>query len=226
MLNKLNNSFADINDFNGSVSSLSFNANDFIILNDIKNIKKENHINNHTFLFNTHKYLKEILISYSHNPEKILEQVEVDFCRTNVFFNNKRINGLNDFIMNNENFSNLVFETKIKRFTFLTILLMLCCQSSYGFHYMHLKDIYCDGSENNKNLLLCSSNENRHTSFIMEDDVLSIIIETNLIIKNTIDNTDVNKINTKVIIDLHLKGDKTNYIKFNEYGLFYWSILQ
>lgn len=196
--------------------------NDFVILDSFKDINEIKNINQskctHIFLFDTNKYLDEILESYSYNPENILEQVAVDFCRTNIFSNNKYVKTINDFLNIYDKFNSHTYFTKNKEYNFLTILLMLCCQSSYGLHYASLREIYCESKDN---LLLCSSNENRKSCFVIDDNILSVTIETNLIIKDIINNINIKKINTKIIIDSYLcKKNQT----FNEHGLFYWSI--
>jgi len=214
------------------------NINDFVIIDNITTIKQSQNTNQvdfdiksstHTYLFDAHKYIDEILASYNYDTKKILEQVHVDYCRTSIFCNNIFIKTINDFIRHNNSFDSLVFKNEcqkstdnIKEYNFLMILLMLCCQSSYGLHYMSLRDIYCGSTEN---LLLCSSNENRKTLFTMKDNVLSVSIETNLIIKDTTTNATIKNINTKVIIDSYLDNQNENgHSKFNEYGLFYWNI--
>lgn len=223
--NDLTNSLCDL---------LELDVSNFVILDDVKNIKNIKHQYNgsmHTFLFDVNKYIEEILISYNHDAKNILDQVYVDYSRTNIYCNNIRIPTIKDFIRKNNNFESCLFKTNKNTYNFLIILLMLCCQSSYGLHYMSLRDIYC---ENVDNLLLCSSNENRRTNFILENDILTISIETNLIIKDINSNIDIKKINTKVIIDVYLDTCKKTsttklpnddmFIKFNEYGLFYWSV--
>lgn len=216
-----------INDKANVCTNDFYNNSDFVILDDIRFFSraaiKDQHKTNHTFLFNTCNYIEDILTSYSHDANKILEQACVDYCRTNINLNKTRVNTIHEFIQKNDQFNNLVLSTNIKDFNFLTILIMLCCQSSYGLHYMSLKDIYCDDVDK-PSLLLCSSGENRHTSFMIDDNVLSIVVETNLIIKDTNNNTVVKKINTKIIIDTDLNPHNGCYIKFNDYGLFYWSL--
>lgn len=203
-----------------------YNNNDFVILDDIKNLNnktlKNYYESNHTFLFDTCNYIEDILNSYSYDVDKILEQASVDYCRTKINLNKTRINTINEFIRKNDRFNNLVLSSNVKDFNFLTILIMLCCQSSYGLHYMSLKDIYCDNTEK-PSLLLCSSSENRNTSFVVNDNILSIVIETNLVIKDTNNNAIIKKINTKVIIDSNLEPVNGCYVKFNDYGIFYWS---
>lgn len=218
---------------------------DFVILDKMNTLNITSSINTatnnnaqtdiHTFLFDAHKYMDEILASYSYDATKILEQVYLDYCRTSVYCNNILIRSVGDFIRHNDAFNSKIYEaqnslvnnsslSKINNeYNFLIILLMLCCQSSYGLHYMSLKDIYCEPTTD---LLLCSSNDNRRTHFVIKDNVLSVTIETNLIIKDTISNTVVKKINTKVIIDSYLDNiNKQGHCNFNEYGLFYWNVL-
>lgn len=204
----------------------NLDLDDFVIIDKMETQLVSPFTLSHTFLFDANKYIDEILLSYSHDVTKILEQVYLDYCRTSIYCNNILIKTVSDFITHNNEFNSKIFghnkDGVFKEYNFLTILLMLCCQSSYGLHYMSLNDIYCESA---KGLLLCSSSDNRRTHFTIKDDVLSVTIETNLIIKDIMSNTVVKKINTKVIIDSYLDNtNKQGYHNFNEYGLFYWSI--
>ena len=105
------------------------NNSDFVILDDIKNFKnktlKNYHESNHIFLFNTCNYIEDILNSYSYDVNKILEQANVDYCRTKINLNKMRVNTINEFICRNDHFNNLVLASNIKDFNFLTILIIL-----------------------------------------------------------------------------------------------------
>jgi hypothetical protein len=241
-----NNCVIEVNgELNDNSNDNLDDLDDFVILDKMNTLNITSSINAvtknkgetdiHTFLFDAHKYMDEILASYSYDATKILEQVYLDYCRTSVYCDNILMRTVSDFIRHNDAFNSKIYGPENnhkdnctlskpnKEYNFLIILLMLCCQSSYGLHYMSLKDIYCEPSTD---FLLCSSNDNRRTHFVIKDNVLSVTIETNLIIKDTMSNTVVKKINTKVIIDSYLDNiNKQGHCNFNEYGLFYWNIL-
>jgi len=219
--NKNNNEISNTTTNNKSHDSqiTEYDINTFFILDNLIDIKIRTNSSIHTFLFDTKKYLNDILESYSFKPENILNQVLVDFCRTNVYSNNKKIDTVNDFILIYTKFNNLLCKINNNKYDLLMILLTLCCQSSYGLHYLSLRNIYC---EDNDNLLLCSSNKNRKSCFAIVQDVFTVSIETNLIIKDIKNNKNIKNINTKIIIDLYLNDNQL--VEFNDYGLFYWNI--
>lgn len=166
---------------------------------------------------NVDEYLDEILKSYNYKTKKILNQIDIDFPRTTVIYNNTKINTLYEFYNKFNHLNNYSYTSK-KKYNLALIVLMLCCQSSYGYHYENLYEDYC---HNKLNLLLCSCNNNRHIKFICDNDTISIEIETDLIIKNIIENREESIINTKLIIDIVKKNDK--YV-FNDNCIYYWLI--
>lgn len=181
--------------------------------------------NQHTVLFNIEKYLLDIINSYNCNVLKILEQIEVDFPRTNVFVNKVRVLSIDEFVKNIKG-TKKTYLLADHHFNFVTILLLLCCQSSYGFPFITLHNLYC-ADKKNKNLLLCSTNTNRLISFNQHCNELTITIEADYVIKDTAYNTTLNNLSNKIILDIERivnMEDEKEYVKFNQQGLFFWSI--
>lgn len=146
-------------------------------------------------------------------------------------YTDKNNNGTNDNNGNNNNSENNDNSENNKKkyirdYNFLTILLMLCCQSSYGYQYYDLHERYCTDNKMKMipegRYLLCSSNRNRVTKFTISDDKISVDIDAELVIKDIVLSTVVMTIDTKLIIDSDINNN-TQIYKFNEYGCYCWS---
>jgi len=187
--------------------SFEINNNNIVINNE--NIK----------MMDTKQYIDDILKSYKYKTKNILNQIDIDFPRINVSLNNKKIQTQYELFTKLNFLNKHSYSSNDKKYNLMLIILMLCCQSSYGYQYEDLFYTFCN---NKHNLLLCNSNNNRNIKFIVNDNDICIEIETNLIVKDIILNSYVLEINTKLIIDITIKNDE--YV-FNNNCIYFWSLI-
>jgi len=178
--------------------------------NDINRIDKERDC---VATFDCENYLKKILESYKYNKNKIWEQYCMDFPRSSIYIDNRKIKNKMDLIQILKTLNYDTINIDDLDMDLMIIVIMLSCQSSYGFSYIFLHNLYYD-----KNKMVCNKSTNRRINFNLNP--LSVTIETDFSVKNISKNKIISIINT----NLYVQMDKNN--KFHPKGIFTWNILQ
>lgn len=174
----------------------------------------------HIILFDAEVYFKKILQSYKYKRENIWYQFSLDFPRSTIFVNNINVKIKDQFLELLKGLNEIYMTIKINNqkvyiFDLLTLVIMLCNQSSYAFPYMYLNKIY---SQYEDKFIICSLDEGRNIKITNKDVIL---FEINAIfgIKNINTNKILSKIKTKLIITTNIRTKSKGNLLKNEYHL-------
>lgn len=207
--------------------TLDCNNNDFLDINVLEESKvfnighdilNEIISQNSMILFDANKFIKNIMESYHYNVDEINHQFTVDFTRSSLTYNNKkmldRIKTLNKFKLYSKYDFNMHYHEVNTSFKLDTILLMLCTQASFAFSFALMHQAY---SDYNKNLCVTSND----IKFVISNTNETINIKMNAIynLKNLCENVNSNQINIQTNIDFVYKNNTYELCKF---GIIYW----
>lgn len=229
IFNKLTNNLKkDVyyNDINELVKEYQMITLDDFIINDelvdieilgesqINNINKD--IENQIILFDVVQFLEKILKSYKFNVNKINLQFNMDFPRSDFYFND--VNYINkdtaiDLLNNFSKYNIIIYNHEI---TLTLLLLSLCTQASFAFSFMLMSKLYNDFNKE----IYVTSNDIKYNIF-HQKDLLNIKLNAIYNIKNIKINQNISKI--KITTDIHmiLKQNKCEICKF---GIILWEI--
>jgi len=170
--------------------------------------------------FDIQTYFKNILLSYKYKRRNIKRQFELDFPRNTIYVNDTKMEK-KDFKKYLRKYKGkIVSKYKSRDYTLDIILTMLCNQSSYGFPYFIMHQIYGDLD---KSILVASLSTNRCIKFkIKNNDVLKISVCADFGLRNLSTNSNIKIIKTKVIIEINLNNGDLNML--NKYGFLKWQI--
>lgn len=171
--------------------------------------------------FNTTTYLTKILDSYSYNTECILKQFNLDFPRSNIYFNDVHMNNIDTFkhhLAFLKIYSYNVFDLFI-------LILMLCNQSSYAFPYMFLHKQFGNIDYNEHNnpsslIIITSLSSSRSINIHHCHDMILMSLDADFSIKDIINDTNINTIHINIQLEINLQRNH-----FSKYGILSWSFL-
>ena len=203
---------------------------DYVIVDCLEEDKIDEYLKNRHFkykedsvvLFSIPIYIRENLKSYNYDPSNIWEQFEKDCPRSTIYINDNQILSKQDLTDNLPTMRHTTVKVEYFVFNLVTVVAMLCNQSSYAFPYIFLNKLQ---SNRDSNVIASNCSDNRIIKIetIMNDDQirLKFLIKTDVIMRN-IRNY---QIDTKANITLILE---TNYIKtnnldqlFKKHGMFF-----
>lgn len=164
-------------------------------------------------LFNTQKYLSEIIKSYNNLSHKIIKQFILDCPRQVICINKTRINCVYQFITMLSKYQNKSVEINGKKFNLLTLLLMLSCQSSFAMPFIIINSLY----DYDNRLVIVDNNTPKKISFNTCDNGIDVIVECKFALKNVI------KCKTKLTFSVKLVL-KVRDGMFCENGVFGWIV--
>lgn len=193
---------------------------DFILIDnkDIYNLDKITGLCEHNTIFDFHKYLHDILKTYSYKWENIYDQFSKDFIRTDFYKNNKVIKEKDKpIILKN------IYNTKsvLKK-----IIIMLFNQSSLAWPMEKIIECY---NIQNKYHLIDSNNNRTKINLIEKKDKLDILINKKLRVVEINENSDlIDKykinINLKFLFQDNNIPNLKKINKFNKNCLMEWTI--
>lgn len=122
-------------------------------------VSKNNVGNNDIFesyvsYFDMDGYIENIKKSYKNNEDRMYNQFKIDYDRQNIKLNGYKYNQ-NKFINNLDYLLSDVSPNKIYDLSWRTLIILLCCQSSFSLPYLILQKKYIS-SGNNENKILTS----------------------------------------------------------------------
>jgi len=150
--------------------------------------------------FETKGYIENIIKSYHCSTKNIKKQFLLDFKRTNIFINSVYINKYTTFKKTLKQF----YKTTCTHHVIKNIgilFLMLCNQSSYATPFQIIFNLYSNETDD---IFVFSSENNRSINFIFDINTGSIIIETDLVLKDIKTNTTIRNINVKLNFALNI----------------------
>lgn len=205
--------YSDINELIKEYEVITIN--DIIIDDDFINIDElgesqlmtiDHQINNNMIIFDVNQYLEKIFKSYKYNPERINCQFNMDFKRSQLILNKKRLSY--DMITNEiKQFSKYKIKIDGKELTMDIVIIALCTQASFAFPFMLVSKLY------NKENINVVSNNNKYIVHYNKHS-LNIKLEVNLNIKNIKNNQVLSKLNVITNIDGIIKNNKFELCKY------------
>lgn len=156
--------------------------------------------------FNTESFISKILISYKNNTKNVLEQFNKDLPRGEVYLNNKRLYDYDESLelfkkYNLYKYDNIALDS---------LLIMLCCQSSFAFPYLLMLKLYNDYEKN----YYVVSNKTKVCIFDKGNNI-TVQLYGIFNLKSVIDDKILKKITTVTQIDVYLNNKNVNLIKFS-----------
>jgi hypothetical protein len=180
--------------------------------------KKYNHKENSVISFNVPIYLKENLKSYEYDYFNIWDQFEKDCPRSTIYINDILIH--NEIQLRNELYGMRKHLVTVNNnmYNIITIIAMLCNQSSYAFPYLFLNKVQ---AASNSNIIAMNCSDNRSIKIKINNNNLKIWIDTDVNLRDI--STGI--LNTKLHITLLIESSdiKTNKLEniFNKHGMFF-----
>jgi hypothetical protein len=171
-------------------------------------------------------YIVDIKKSYK-SKSAMMHQFEKDYNRQNILLNKKKYDidkfciELNKILQEN-NYSN----DKVDQFdiTYESLILLLCCQSTFSLPYMILLNAY--QIDNSVNVLSCGCNNEDFSNIIINIDKndIKLDLNTTLYIKDIESNSKIKKINLAVTCQFPKQINLPESIKKCEslYCIFSW----
>jgi len=159
--------------------------------------------NNDTYIsyMDMKQYIIDIKSSYK-NLAKIYEQFNKDYYRQIIKLNNKEYD-INEFmnILNNYNLINKYNDIM----TYKSLIVLLCCQSSFALPYKLLTNIY---NIDNDNYVLTMSKNKTEIKININNDIINIDLSTILLIKQIYTTRNTHKIILSISMEINTKSDK------------------
>ena len=222
--------YSDINDILNDYEIIS--TNNIIIDEEFidMDILEESKLNNLTFVtfknslnrisdnfifFDVTKYIEKILDSYNLNIEKINGQFNLDLPRSELTFNNIRLNKTKQVINLLKKYSKYEYALCNQKFTLDIIIQMLCTQASFAFSFLLMNKVY---SNYNEGIHVTSNN----TKYIITNDNELININLTAIynLKDITKNVSIKQININTNVDFIYKNKSYELCK---YGIISWN---
>ena len=178
------------------------------------------------------KIISELLLSYSVNKtidymdnvtkDKILEQIDIDFPRMELYYNNKKCETLYHFKSSIEKFNQYVHN---KLYTLYYLIIMLCTQASFYYPFSVIYNIY---SLPETDIYILSSDDFPYVNVV--DNGTNIVIVFRKIFKyfNIGTERTITKFHTFMVITIDLVEEKNGYIFYGKKyatcskGMLYW----
>lgn len=186
------------------------------LLNESQLILTDKNIKDNVIVFNTNIYIDKIAKSFKYNLSRIDCQFDLDYDRSEHYFNNLTlskkvfINELNKFKK-----YNIDINSKNK-FPLSKILLMLFNQSSLAYSFL----LMCKMYNNIQTGIYVTSNNCIYRLNETENNCYNIELNAIFNLKDTNKNVVISEINIVTDIDIIFKNDKYELSKL---GIIYWN---
>jgi hypothetical protein len=181
------------------------------ITNDFDITKKENI--NKIISISKCEFLNLVLETYP-NDESIIRQVLLDLPRTDIFLNGAEIKTIDDIFNSVSQFNTSIIldlsetEKKQKTMSFMMLILLLICQSSFFVSFIHLHDKVqklkntLEISDPMNNINLADFRERNTIDFYVTSKTLSCTIGAYYRIFDVTDNNTILKIHAETLFDV------------------------
>lgn len=188
----------------------------------IQNMIMNNSLNNgndDSFIsyFDMEEYVNDIRKSYYNKEENIMSQFEKDYYRQNVKLNGYKYQETKSFIEEIDRLLQLntkdIKDTNsgILNMSLKSLIILLCCQSSFYLSYQILVNLYEINSENKA--LICDSKNKLgiYMDIIIDDKKIIMELNNTLLIRDIDKNENTHKINTTITVELDIKKENKSY---------------
>lgn len=195
------------------------NDNDIVkmeLLNESQLITSDKNIKDNVIVFTANHYLDKIAKSFKYNINRIECQFDMDFNRSELYFNNHRLTKKEIFIDKINKFKKTNIEINNNTFSLDKVILMLCNQSSLAYSFL----LMCKMYNNDIDGIYVTSNKCRY--YLSENNEKNFSMELNALfnLKNINENKNISEINIITNIDVIFKNNKYELCKL---GIIYWN---
>ncbi len=180
--------------------------------------KNYNHREDSLISFNVPIFMNNNLQSYKNDSFNIWNQFDLDCPRSPIYVNNKKINSDTELRIELKNFQKYFVKSECNMFNLVTIIAMLCNQSSYAFPYIFFNKVE---NNTNSNVVATNCTDNRSINIETHDNGIKIWIKTDVLFRNVKKNIIDAKANIKLLIEAPNVHTDELYNVFNKYGLFF-----
>lgn len=180
--------------------------------------KKYNHKENSVLSFNVPIYLQENLKSYNYDSYNVWDQFEKDCPRTSIYVNDQLIHNEDMLRHALVKIQPYIIYTNGKMYNMVTIIAMICNQSSYAFPYIFLNQVQHNV---NSDIVAVDCSDNRSIRINVNDNNLKIWIDTDVNFRSMTTNELTMKTHITLLIEsLNIKTDELENM-FNKCGMFF-----
>jgi len=198
---------------------ISLNSVDFEnkLLTD--NINDSENIDNNIIVFNATTFIEKQFESYKFDTNKIKSQFELDFYRSELFFNNIKISEMGNAIKKINYYTkyDIIINNKVHKLE--NLMYMLCTQASFASSFFLMSKIHNDYKKDIYVISNCCKYD-----IINTNDVISVKLTAIYYIKDIIKNINIKQINVTTVIDFTY--DKYSYTnktcKLCDLGIISW----
>jgi hypothetical protein len=214
-INDIDNDYVIINNIDFFNFIYKFNSKgtvDSHIKDMVTNKNNYNYNEDESFIsyFNMDEYVNDIKKSYNNKEENILEQFRRDYNRQNIRLNGYKYQENKSFLDEIEKILNMNKNLK-------SLIILLCCQSSFYLPYQILVNLYGINSENRA--LVCDSKNllGIYIDVIIDDKKIIMELNNTLFIRDIDQNVNTHRINAKITIELELELELDYKIRNKSY---------
>lgn len=174
--------------------------------------------------FDMEEYVNDIRKSYSNKEENIMSQFERDYHRQNVTLNGYKYQETKSFIEEIDRLMQTTYEkSDVINMSLKSLIILLCCQSSFYLSYQILVNLYEINSENRA--LICDSRNKLgiYIDIIIDDKKIIMELNNSLLIRDIDKNKNTHQINSTITVELDIKKESEFY-KEPHICVFNWTI--
>ena len=181
---------------------------------------------NYCINFSMDKIIPELLFSYSVNKtinymdnatkDKILEQINIDFPRMELYYNNKKCESLYHFKSSIEKFNQYSHD---KLYTLYYLIIMLCTQASFYYPFSTIYNIY---SLPETDIFVLSDDDFPYVNVVDNGTNVEIVFRKIFKYFNIRTEQTITKFHTFMVITIDLVEEKNGYYATCSKGMLYW----
>lgn len=199
---------------------ISLNSIDFEnkFLND--SISNSETIDNNIIVFNASLFIDKLLESYTFDINKITSQFDIDFHRSELFFNGVKINDISNGHKKINYYSKYGILINNKSYNLETIIYMLCTQASFASSFFLMSKLHNDYKKD----IYVISNTCKY-EILNTNEIISVKLDATYSIKDILKNMNLKQIKVTTVVDFSY--DKYSYMiktcKLCDLGIISWT---
>ena len=202
---------------------ISLNSIDFEnkLLND--SVNNSEPINNNIIVFGASLFIDKLFESYKFDINKITSQFDIDFYRSELFFNGVKISDISNARKKINYYSKYSIIINDTSYNLETIIYMLCTQASFASSFFLMSKIHNDYKKD----IYVISNSCKY-DILNTNEIISVKLDATYYIKDILKNINLKQIKVTTVIDFSY--DKYSYTlktcKLCNLGIISWTYLR
>lgn len=158
--------------------------------------------------FDMNEYVNDLKKSYNSKDSEIVNQFQKDYDRQNIKLNGIRHNNYQNFMDQLKKYlSDFDYNLKLFDISYESLVVLLCCQSSFYLPYQLLVNLYEIDNNSDTKALVCDSRDKLGTTIhiFVTDDKMTVELNTNLYIREIATFKNTHKIQVSITVELDKK---------------------